>query len=428
MAKSFGVSGFLKSPKKLPNKKIYKGRFVCPDVQWTGTGEELLGTFTITAEQLADAAASNILWTDQEVQRGIQPASFPQPKRELSLSEGYPDTKQYIFDTDKADDIVAKLLNGEKLFLSPLIWNLRPSEFEAYWDDAETDLFLYSGKIFLPDSHHRQQAIIKAVELWRSSEGDYPRFTGSREFKIELYFLSRESEGDYFFDKNQRPKPTARSKAYDLTTQDDLSLLAKRVIEFSDNLRGNVNRVTDRLVAKNPQVATLSTVREMMSTYAGGVNVDPSELDGMARVAAQFYDLLAEVRPELGHLDPAERRKTRESLLVDSGVILHGYAALMKDYKSDIVSMGTSRALKQWREKLTYLSMGNTYKLMRWQGDLFDKRNPLWLTVGVLKYAQRSNKLTIINTGASRIAAGRLLRQLLSLDRRPTDLSFLVKG
>jgi hypothetical protein len=100
----------------------------------------------------------------------------------------------------------------------------------------------------------------------------------------------------------------------------------------------------------------------------------------------------------------------------------------MKDYKSDIVSLGTSRALKKWQDKLRYLSKDSKYKYKKWQGDIFDKKNPIWLAVGVLKYAQRSNKLSIINTGASRIAAGRVFRQLLSLDRRPTDLSFLVQG
>src|SRR4029077_3552395 len=186
------------------------------------------------------------------------------PPKELSLVDGYPDTKKYIFDADNADDIAEKLLVGEKLFLSPLVWNLRPGHFDAYWDTNQAKLYVYDGKIFLPDSHHRQQAIIKAVHTKKNGEGEYPDFSAEREFKVDLYFLSREDEGNYFFDKNQRPKPTALSKAYDLTTFDDLSLLAKKVVEKSKNLQGNINRVTDRLTQKNPQVVTLSTLREMM--------------------------------------------------------------------------------------------------------------------------------------------------------------------
>ncbi|HEX3882992.1 MAG TPA: DNA sulfur modification protein DndB, partial [Stellaceae bacterium] len=256
------VSGFLSIPKLDARGQTYRGRFTCPDVQWTQSSTDLLGTFTVTAEELADAAESGLLWTDQDVQRGIQPGVVPTPPRELCIADGYPDSG-YVFDAKNADEIVEKLLNGEKLFLNPLVWNLRPGTFEAYWDNENRSIYLYSARIYLPDSHHRHQAILKAVRTWRGAQAEYPRFSGAQQFKIELYFLNREDEGNYFFDKNQLPKSVAKSKAYDLTTVDDLSLLAKRLIENSPNLEGNVNRVTDRLIGKNPQVVTLSTLREM---------------------------------------------------------------------------------------------------------------------------------------------------------------------
>jgi hypothetical protein len=252
MKPSFKISGFLKAPKKTAGGKVYRGRFQCPDVQWTESSTDLMGTFTVTADQLADVAANGLLWTDQDVQRGIQPGITPAPPRELNLADGYPDSGKYIFQENNADNIVEKLLHGEKLFLNPLVWNLRPSHFEAYWDEKECALYVYSGKVYLPDSHHRHQAIIKAVRTWKSAPKEYPRFHGSTQFKIELYFLSREDEGNYFFDKNQRPKPTEKSKAYDLTTLDDLSILAKKVIDLSKALASNVNRVTDRLCTPPP--------------------------------------------------------------------------------------------------------------------------------------------------------------------------------
>jgi hypothetical protein len=246
------ISGLLKNPKKTAGGKIYRGRFQCPDVQWTDSSSGPMGTFTVTADQLADAAANGLLWTHQDVQRGIRPDLQTSPPRELSLANGYPDSTKYIFDSNNADNIVEKLLQGDKVFLNPLIWNLRPGTFDAYWNESEDSLYIYSGKVYLPDSHHRHQAIIKAVGIWRSAPKEYPRFSGAHQFKVELYFLSREDEGNYFFDKNQRPKPTEKSKAYDLTTLDDLSMLAKKVIEHSKDLAGNVNRVTDRLTAKKP--------------------------------------------------------------------------------------------------------------------------------------------------------------------------------
>ncbi len=244
------IKGLLAQPKRNAGGSVYHGRFTCPRVQWAGFRPDSIATFTVTAGEVADAVASNILWTDQDVQRGIQPAVIPPPSRELSLSVGYPDFAKYVFDSQKADEIATKLLRGDQVFLSPLVWNLRPGTFEAYWNDSDQELYIYDGRVYLPDSHHRHQAISKAVNIWREAPGEYPQFSDAMQFKVELYFLSREDEGNYFYDKNQLPKPTAKSKAFDLTTQDDLSLLAKEVIEQSINLRENVNRVTDRLANK----------------------------------------------------------------------------------------------------------------------------------------------------------------------------------
>jgi hypothetical protein len=420
------IQGFLKKPKKSANNKIYRGRFTCPNVQWTGSPNDLMATFTITVEELADAAANVLLWTDQDVQRGIKPALDPIPPRELSLADGYPDPNKYIFQVDNADDMAEKLLHGEKLFLNPLIWNLRPGAFEGFWNDIEDALHIYSGKIYLPDSHHRHQAIIKAVRLWRSAPKDYPRFKGDREFKIELYFLSRQDEGNYFFDKNQRPKPTEKSKAYDLTTLDDLSLLAKKVIDDSKSLQGNVNRVTDRLIAKNPQVITLSTLREMMKTFAPTETFDTSELEGLASVAAKFYDMLASVRPELGKKEVGERRVIRESLLVDSATMMHGYAAVMKEFNADLGKFGPSRAADMWKRRLQRLKSNISYQYGKWRGDFFEKRNPLWRAVGIAKPGRDGKRLTVLNTGAARSECGRILRSLLAADDTPRDLQFLV--
>ena len=137
-----GIPGFLAQPKRAAKGKIYRGRFACQNLQWTGSQADLMGTFTITAEELADAAANDLLWTDQDVQRGIQPGVDPPPPRELSLAEGYPDPKRYVFQTENADNIAEKLLHGEKLFLNPLVWNLRPSHFQVYWDHREDSLFI----------------------------------------------------------------------------------------------------------------------------------------------------------------------------------------------------------------------------------------------------------------------------------------------
>lgn len=421
-----GIKGLLTEPRPTASGAIYKGRFTCHDVQWTGEGVDALATFTITAQELADAAQSNLVWTDQDVQRGMKPALPEMHPKELSLANGYPDPRFYIFDTQNADNMTEKLLAGDRLFLNPLVWNLRPDSFEGYWNEPEDELYLYSGKIYLPDSHHRQQAISKAVKTWHEAPSSYSPFSPSKQFKIELYFLSREDEGNFFFDKNQRPRPTSKSKAYDLTTLDDLSLLAKKVVEKSEMLRDNVNRVTDRLTPTNPQVITLSTLREMMKSLAPADALDKAEMEGLATVAAKFYDLLAAVRPELGHLERAERRNVRQNLVVDAGVIMHGYAALMRDFNSSITKGGISKATDEWKNQLQRFSSNKEYRLDGWSGDLFEKRNPLWQRVGIVKPGRDGRTLTVTSTGGTRAEAGRILRQLAALDRPQKDLQFLL--
>lgn len=405
------IDGFLTEPRTNADGSVYRGRLSLPGVQWTGTGSDAFATVTVTLEQLADAAESRILWTDQSVQRGITPTAPAGIPRELALSEGYPDKNHYIFDAANADAMTDKILRGERLFLNPLVWNLRPGTFEAYWLDGERDILLYSGKVFLPDSHHRHQAILKAVRAYRDHPSGYPRFDLSRQFKVELYFLDREDEGNYFFDKNQRPKPTALSKAYDLTTEDDLSTLAKRVLELSPNLDAGTNRATDRLSKKADHFLTLSTLREIMRTFAGSSEVEETELDGLAAIAADFFDMLANVRPEL---KVTTSHSDRASTLAASAVMMHGYAALMRDYSRDMTGHGSERARRDWQERLSALSPRSSFSRGDWVGDFLARENPLWRELGIAQEHPVTHNLTISNTGGTRTRAGNALRSYLS--------------
>jgi hypothetical protein len=410
-AMNIEVTGFLPEPRRTPAGGVYQGRLTLSDVQWTGTGRDIFATVTVTLEQLADAAESRLLWTDQSVQRGIKPTAPPGIDRELAVSDGYPDNRYYIFDHDNADDITAKLLRGERLFLNPLVWNLRPGRFEAYWSADANELYLYSGKVFLPDSHHRHQAILKSARAYRDSPQAYPDFNIARQFKVELYFLDRQDEGNYFFDKNQRPKPTALSKAYDLTTEDDLSTLAKRVLDHSPRLNAGVNRATDRLSKRAPQFVTLSTLRELMHTFAGSNEVEESELEGIAITAAEFLDLLADVRPELNAETP---HSARDETLASAAVMMHGYAALMQDYNYDIGRMGHEKARDRWTKRLSRLAPDYAYRgPSNFSGDFLSKSNPLWEELGITRYLPESNRMTVANTGGTRARAGRALRQHL---------------
>src|SRR5271166_2874848 len=127
------IAGFLQEPQRTARQRVYRGRLMLADVQWTGSDEDQFATVTITANELADAILSQLIWTDQSVQRGIQPTAPVNTPRELPVGAGYPDPTLYIFDRDKADEIAEKILYRDaRLFLNPLVWNLRPGTFSAF--------------------------------------------------------------------------------------------------------------------------------------------------------------------------------------------------------------------------------------------------------------------------------------------------------
>lgn len=383
-----------------------------------------MATFTLSATELADHVLNNLVWTDQSVQRGIRPTAPKSTPSELSLAAGYPDEELYIFNAENADDMVDKLLAGRRLFLNPLVWNLRPASFEAYWDEAERSVYLYDGRVYLPDSHHRHQAIAKAVLAWRDAPKAYGKFDPEMQFKVELYFLDQEDEGNYFFDKNQRPTPTSRSKAYDLTTEDDLSVLAKRVVDKSENLAEGVNRATDRLSVRAPHFITLSTLREMMKTFASTDEVEDAEMEGLAVVAADFLDLLSEVRPELR---PGAARDS-SSTLAAAQVILQGFAAVMRDYRLDVARLGLQSAHKRWAQKLQVFSPTYTASVGNWQGDFFSPDNPAWERSGIRKVHPDTGRATISNSGGTRVQAAKILRRYLAQDGHPTSVADLIEA
>jgi len=415
------IAGFRDLPEHTASGAIYTGRLCCDDVQITGDGSDVIATFTVTARQLVDAAKTEMLWTDQDVQRGVRPEITHKVEKELSLSKGYPPADTYVFNAESADDITEKLLRGQRLFVNPLVWNLRPNSFDAYFDVPERKIYIYDGKIYLPDSHHRHQAILKAAMVYKSAPNEYPHFDLNKQFKVELYFLKKSDEGNYFFDKNQRPTPTAKSKAYDLTSLDDLSNLAKRVIDLTPTLAGNVNRVTDRLSAKNPNVVTLSTLRETLKHASDSEGLDESEIEGYATVASTLLQLLTEVRPELGNLPLAERKRIRVASLVDAPIMFQGYGALISDFNVDVVKLGLSKAAERWRTNLQRLAPTVGYTEGTWRGDYFEKTNPLWGRLGIVKPGV-SGKPTVSNNRAARIQAMRALRAAIANDTGTTNI------
>lgn len=385
------VPDLLREPLERRGGGVYRGRLDIARPLWIPNREDLHATASLSVRDIANAAESNLIWTDQVVQRGVKPEATGDVPVELSLADGYPDSSVYVFNPAKANAIAERLLNGPPgLMLSPLVWNLRPGKFQAGMDESEPGdehFYLYRGRIYLPDGHHRHQAILRAFRLWEDNQDEYPDFDSDKQFTVDIYFMSRRDEAEYFFQKNQLTQQVDRSKSYDLTEQDSLSVLAKRVIDQSESLTKNVNRVTDRLAATNPQVITLSTLREVMRSAVDMDALTNEEVNDLAPRIAEFWDMLAAVRTELGRLDLNERREARRTSMAAQAVVMHGYAALIRRFLEDVEAKGAKKATADWRPRLDRLGPEKKYRHVGvgWEGDFFSRENPLWVEIGVLQ-------------------------------------------
>ena len=407
------VADLLPEPLQRRGGGIYRGRLDVPRPLWVPNPDDMHATASLSIRDIATAAEGGLIWTDQVVQRGVRPENQEDVPLELSLAEGYPDSSAYVFYPDKADAIATKLLEGQQgLKLSPLVWNLRPGHFQAAIDDSdgEEHLYLYKGRIYLPDGHHRHQGILKAFRLWEEAKSDYPAFDSEKQFTVDIYFMSRRDEAEYFFQKNWLTQQVDRSKSYDLTEQDSLSVLAKQVIDRAESLTGNVNRVTDRLAASNPQVITLSTLREVMQTAVETDALTPEEIEHLAPAIAQFWEMLAAVRPELGRLEVDERRESRRTSMAAQAVLMHGYAQLLRRFLHDVGTSDLPTAVATWKSRLDRLAPDKPYVHpgSRWRGDFFSRDNPLWQEIGVLQQTKSGGR-AVSNVRQTRDQVGKTL-------------------
>ena len=166
-------------------------------------------------------------------------------------------------------------------------------------------------------------------------------------------------------------------------------------------MSGNVNRVTDRLTSRNAQIVTLSTLRTMAETYFAAA--DPptaTEPEDAAARMSDLYEMLVKVRPELVVVPLEARVSVRRQLLVDQAVMMHGYAALMRQYTKDLGADGRTATTK-WRRALNKLAATATYRDEHWTGDFFSRTNPLWQRVGVLQQT-KTGGLAVSNTRQTR--------------------------
>jgi hypothetical protein len=152
-------------------------------------------------------------------------------------------------------------------------------------------------------------------------------------------------------------------------------------------------------------------------------HLDESEVEGLSEIIASFYDMLAAHRYELGRVDTVERKEIRKNLLVDSAVMMHGYAGLIRSFMGDMSSMGSQRAKAYWSQRLSRLT--EIFSYGDWHGDLFEKSNPLWLVQGIVKPNSAGTSLSQVNNGATRATTARILSAIIRPENSPKNLTNL---
>ena len=101
------------------------------------------------------------------------------------------------------------------------------------------------------------------------------------------------------------------------------------------------------------------------------------------------------------------------------------YSALISDFNGDIAKLGITRAQERWRSILKRLAPDKIFSEGHWSGDFFDKANPLWTRLGIVKPGV-SGKPTVSNNRAARLQAMRALRAAVTNDSGSQDIrSFL---
>ena len=347
---------------------------------------------SISAGLVCDLLESDKIRVDYDYQRGIK----------ITYGKDGSEKRTPQVDTNRVEEITRKILENQ-LYGGALTWNLRTSEVEAEYDEANQRLCVKSGSPTIPDSNHRHQAIRKAVlrarEIGLSFDED------AYEFPLIIEELDIPGESGLFHEYNQLGKPANPSRSRFINQASLHNRMASSVMEGSV-LKGNVEVVTNNLTRNTNKVMTFNTLAKGIEQ--GFKALDEVTFDNTCDFLVDFIDKLAAVRPEVGYLPISERLKIRETTIGDSGLIFLTYFRLAGDLQNN----------PDWSERLERLSSPYIARdedgKVKYEGDLMSRQNPLWQQAVLV--ARGNGKVSIANRWDSREYAYRQLRKAVGLE------------
>jgi hypothetical protein len=348
----------------------------------------------MTARDISQLYKTGFLKVDHDRQRGLDSV-----------------TGQRILDDEKVDRWAEQLVKGEA-YLGQLSWNFRKDETLLDYDEEKRSLKIGAGAATIPDSGHRHMALLKAAE----STGKGSSFKLDRKVSVRIYNAPASEENRIFYAMNQEGKkadPTRSKWLHRLGA----AKIAGALAEQCPSLRDNVDTIRDRLSKKNPRLCAFNTLSGAFEAYWGDCNPeDEAPFKADVEYAVQFWNKLAEARPELGKLDISRRKRVRETLLVDSALAIWAYVAIarkMRDRKIDLA------ILKKLSEPVAI----NNQTDGRERGvDLFSRENPVWDRVGILVPSTKKSGekvFTLRNARQTREAMLKILEGVLGVDIQP---------
>ncbi len=316
---------------------------------------------TVTARQLARMLGGKQLSIDPNHQRGKNSV-----------------TGKAVLDTAKIDRWARSHQAGTQI-TGQLAWNFRPEEgrlvFEPRQPGSNTGtLSLPENAVgWIPDSVHRHNAILQAVESAERGSG----FDVEQRYSLRIWNVSAAEEDAIFHAMNEGGKKADATRGKWLSPMTSGEKLAKALVRRSPHLgEGNVETVSNTVSKKNPRVMAFNT---LATGFAGAwSDIAQADEEAVTTWLIDFWDRLVRVLPDLGVLSSIERQRSRAESLAGWATAIQGYTRLAR-----------------W-----FYDGGHDLALLETLGDPGFLRidNPHWQELGVVvKFTNKAGKTTLTN-------------------------------
>jgi hypothetical protein len=315
-------------------------------------------------------------------------------------------TNKPIVDELKIERWTDELVNGTAI-LGQLSWNFPVGESEILYDRDLRRLSIRGGRARIPDSGHRHQSVIRAVDSATRGSG----FPLDRKFSVRIFNVPEEDEKRIFYAYNQEGKPADATRSKWLHPKAATQRLARELVQRSTHLtRTNVDTVRDRLSRRNPRLVAFGTLAKAFEDHWSDADLDGSKFEVTVDYLVRFWDRLVEVLPELGIHGLTERQGIRTESLVDSAVAIHGYVRLAR------ILLETNRSLDVLDQLPEPIEIDGTTMAF------FSRQNPMWVRRGVLVPVEKKDGTiahSLRNARQSRVAMADALLEKVGI--QPED-------